>query len=111
MPLNPSRSIPKCGHCLNEISIVGVDKLRHIFCESCNKVLTEDSEIDSPYYAANNEYHYICKCPQCDILVLTDKCGCMCGNCERCGYEWDCLGYNKYTDPNTQVTFVYPTSD
>ena len=42
-------------------------------------------------YKDENGYHYICYCPKCKKLALTDRCACMCGSCRKCGYRWFCM--------------------
>jgi hypothetical protein len=109
--LNSSEQIPKHIICDSEISIEGgprpYDEI--IWCECCKLVLSEDSEISSPYYYKNDRTAYICKCPICKILVPTDRSACMCGSCPKCGYRWNCNGYDSLVIADK--TFIYPTTD
>lgn len=34
---------------------------------------------------------YVCFCPNCQKMVPTTRCTCMCGNCKICGYRWSCI--------------------
>ena len=43
------------------------------------------------YKDKEDKYHYICYCPGCKKLSLTDRCACMCGTCRKCGYRWSCM--------------------